>query len=85
MNQETFDRIINSGDAVSITPDLMEAAYERASRERSEALMCGISWVRKLAGITFSRMNLFRPVSGLVTRFAMRFRQRDIYSTTSSL
>ncbi len=49
MNQETFNQIIESGQPVPITSGLMNAAYESAHRQRSEALRTASRWVRSRA------------------------------------
>ena len=46
MNQETYNRIIESGQPMKITAELRATAQQNGLRQRSEALAAGWNWLR---------------------------------------
>ncbi len=47
MDQQTYNRIIESGQPIEITAELMAAAQQNGLRQRSEAVAAGWAWLRK--------------------------------------
>lgn len=70
MNQQAFNQIINAGEPVSISVELMDAAYENARRERTAALIRINQWIRKRTGATIAQINPFQSTQRFVSSAA---------------
>lgn len=46
MDQQTYNRIIESGQPIEITAELLAAAQENGRRQRSEVVANGWGWLR---------------------------------------
>jgi hypothetical protein len=56
MTQQEFARIIESGQIVSVTPELMAAVQESANRERSKAIYAAVRWMVQRTRSAFRRL-----------------------------
>jgi len=56
MNPQEITRLINSGQNITVTPELIAAIRERGHPERSEAIHAAIRWVVQKSQSAFHRL-----------------------------